>query len=62
MVALWIDDLYGVLPISLYQWVQVLSEGWASPLKGFMTEVEFLQCLHFNTIQDDNGRIVNQAC
>jgi len=25
------------------QWVQVLSEGWASPLKGFMTEREYLQ-------------------
>lgn len=25
------------------QWVQVLSEGWASPLNGFMRENEFLQ-------------------
>ena len=25
------------------QWVQVLSEGWASPLKGFMREREYLQ-------------------
>lgn len=25
------------------QWVQVLSEGWAYPLKGFMTEDQFLQ-------------------
>jgi 3'-phosphoadenosine 5'-phosphosulfate synthase len=25
------------------QWVQVLSEGWASPLKGFMREKEYLQ-------------------
>ena len=25
------------------QWVQVLSEGWASPLQGFMTESEYLQ-------------------
>ena len=25
------------------QWVQVLSEGWASPLQGFMTEKQFLQ-------------------
>jgi len=25
------------------QWVQVLSEGWATPLKGFMREREYLQ-------------------
>lgn len=25
------------------QWVQVLSEGWATPLKGFMREDEYLQ-------------------
>ena len=25
------------------QWLQVLSEGWASPLTGFMREREFLQ-------------------
>lgn len=30
------------------QWVQVLSEGWAQPLKGFMRETEYLQTLHFN--------------
>lgn len=25
------------------QWLQVLSEGWAMPLKGFMRENQFLQ-------------------
>lgn len=31
------------------QWVQVLSEGWATPLRGFMREDEYLQvCLQFN--------------
>lgn len=25
------------------QWIQVLSEGWATPLKGFMREDQFLQ-------------------
>ena len=25
------------------QWVQVLAEGWATPLKGFMREDQFLQ-------------------
>jgi len=32
------------------QWVQVLSEGWAAPLRGFMRKAEYLQCLHFNTL------------
>lgn len=27
------------------QWVQVLSEGWASPLRGFMREREYLQVI-----------------
>ena len=35
------------------QWLQVLSEGWASPLTGFMRERELLQCLHFATLLDD---------
>jgi 3'-phosphoadenosine 5'-phosphosulfate synthase len=33
------------------QWVQVLSEGWAYPLRGFMNEDEYLQTLHFNSIR-----------
>lgn len=41
------------------QWVQVLSEGWATPLKGFMREREYLQTLHFNTSLD-NG-IISQS-
>ncbi|CAG2120381.1 unnamed protein product, partial [Medioppia subpectinata] len=35
------------------QWVQVLSEGWATPLKGFMRETQYLQCLHFGAIIDE---------
>ncbi|XP_066141181.1 bifunctional 3'-phosphoadenosine 5'-phosphosulfate synthase-like isoform X2 [Euwallacea fornicatus] len=42
------------------QWLQVLSEGWASPLSGFMREDQYLQTLHFNTI-DFNGKRVNQS-
>lgn len=34
------------------QWVQVLSEGWASPLSGFMRERQYLQCLHFGQLID----------
>ena len=29
-----------------------MSEGWATPLKGFMREREYLQCLHFSTLLD----------
>ncbi|XP_075910974.1 bifunctional 3'-phosphoadenosine 5'-phosphosulfate synthase 2-like isoform X4 [Petromyzon marinus] len=39
------------------QWVQVLSEGWATPLAGFMREREYLQCLHFNCLLD--GGVMN---
>ncbi|XP_008320665.1 bifunctional 3'-phosphoadenosine 5'-phosphosulfate synthase 2-like [Cynoglossus semilaevis] len=41
------------------QWVQVLSEGWASPLKGFMREREFLQVLHFGSLLD--GGAINMS-
>lgn len=41
------------------QWVHVLSEGWASPLRGFMREVEFLQTLHFNSLRLEDGSVVN---
>ncbi|XP_021950894.1 bifunctional 3'-phosphoadenosine 5'-phosphosulfate synthase 2 isoform X2 [Folsomia candida] len=35
------------------QWVQILSEGWACPLKGFMNEDQFLQTIHFNSFVKD---------
>ncbi|XP_071106365.1 bifunctional 3'-phosphoadenosine 5'-phosphosulfate synthase-like isoform X2 [Haliotis cracherodii] len=41
------------------QWTQVLSEGWASPLRGFMREREFLQCQHFGCLLD--GGLTNQS-
>lgn len=41
------------------QWVQVLGEGWASPLKGFMSEREYLQCQHFNCLLDEG--VTNQS-
>ncbi|KAM0951825.1 putative sulfate adenylyltransferase [Dioscorea sansibarensis] len=43
------------------QWVHVLSEGWASPLQGFMREAEFLQTLHFNSLQLEDGSRVNMS-
>lgn len=40
------------------QWVQILSEGWAYPLRGFMREDQYLQSQHFNCmITGDDGRI-----
>lgn len=42
------------------QWLQVLSEGWAYPLKGFMREDDFLTCQHFNTVTRD-GNKYNQS-
>ncbi|GAU94384.1 hypothetical protein RvY_06165-2 [Ramazzottius varieornatus] len=41
------------------QWVQVLAEGWAAPLAGFMREDVFLQSQHFNSLL--NGRAINQS-
>eukprot|EP00171_Calliarthron_tuberculosum_P008758 IDg8758t1 len=33
------------------QWLHVLAEGWAAPLRGFMREKEYLQALHFNALR-----------
>lgn len=41
------------------QWVQVLAEGWATPLTGFMREDQYLQCLHFGVLID--GKVHSQA-
>ena len=41
------------------QWLQVLSEGWARPLKGFMREKHFLQSQHFNCLLE--GELTNQS-
>ena len=43
------------------EWVHVISEGWASPLKGFMREDEYLQCLHFNSLRTKDGSVVNMS-
>lgn len=43
------------------EWVHVLSEGWATPLNGFMREREFLQTLHFNSLRLDDGSVVNMS-
>jgi len=41
------------------QWVQVLAEGWATPMTGFMREREFLQSQHFGCLLD--GGVTNQS-
>jgi 3'-phosphoadenosine 5'-phosphosulfate synthase len=43
------------------QWIQVLSEGWAHPLNGFMNENEYLECLHFNSLTK-NGKLQHFCC
>ncbi|RDY09395.1 ATP sulfurylase 1, chloroplastic, partial [Mucuna pruriens] len=43
------------------EWVHVLSEGWATPLQGFMKEAEFLQTLHFNSLRLADGSLVNMS-
>jgi len=34
-------------------WLQVIGEGWSSPLKGFMREGTLLETLHFNSMKVD---------
>ena len=43
------------------EWVHVISEGWANPLKGFMRENEYLQSLHFNSLRMEDGSVVNMS-
>ncbi|GAV67838.1 ATP-sulfurylase domain-containing protein/PUA_2 domain-containing protein [Cephalotus follicularis] len=50
----------GLTKIDL-EWVHVISEGWASPLRGFMRENEYLQSLHFNCLKMKDGSIVNMS-
>ncbi|ONM19054.1 Bifunctional 3-phosphoadenosine 5-phosphosulfate synthetase 2 [Zea mays] len=47
-------------PVDL-QWAHVLAEGWASPLRGFMREHEYLQSLHFNCVRLPDGGLVNMS-
>ncbi|KAK2366079.1 Pseudouridine synthase/archaeosine transglycosylase family protein [Trifolium repens] len=44
-----------------FEWVHVIGEGWASPLKGFMRENEYLQSLHFNSLRLNDGSFVNMS-
>ncbi|XP_012272965.1 bifunctional 3'-phosphoadenosine 5'-phosphosulfate synthase 2 [Orussus abietinus] len=42
------------------QWLQVLSEGWAAPLTGFMKESQYLRVQHLRSLENGN-REVNQS-
>lgn len=50
----------GLAPIDV-EWAHVLAEGWASPLRGFMREHEYLQCIHFNSLRLPAGGVVNMS-
>ena len=44
-----IEDVIKLLTDMDLNWLQVIGEGWASPLKGFMREGTLLETLHFNS-------------
>lgn len=35
------------------QWIQVLSEGWATPLEGFMREKEYMECVFTGSLEGE---------
>lgn len=60
-----LDEAKGLPAISVtdidVQWIHVLSEGWASPLTGFMREDQYLQTLHFNCLRLPDGSVTNMS-
>ena len=44
------------------QYLQTIGDGWAFPLKGFMNELELLQCLEMKTIADSVGTRHLMSC
>jgi 3'-phosphoadenosine 5'-phosphosulfate synthase len=43
------------------EWLQVIGEGWAAPLDGFMNEEQYLACLHYQHIVTAGGKMVPMA-
>ncbi|TPP67568.1 Bifunctional 3'-phosphoadenosine 5'-phosphosulfate synthethase [Fasciola gigantica] len=41
------------------EWLQTLAEGWATPLKGFMRETEYLQVLYFGRLLTEDAEVPN---
>ncbi|KAI9910141.1 hypothetical protein PsorP6_010807 [Peronosclerospora sorghi] len=55
---------YEALPCILLRdedvhWLQVIGEGWASPLRGFMREGVYLQSLHFSSVLVDTDNLTD---
>ncbi|CAH0479383.1 unnamed protein product [Peronospora belbahrii] len=40
-------------------WLQVIGEGWAAPLRGFMREGVYLQSLHFSSVLFDTDNLTD---
>ncbi|KAF1772469.1 P-loop containing nucleoside triphosphate hydrolase [Phytophthora cactorum] len=57
-------DNYDDLPRVLLRdedvhWLQVIGEGWAAPLRGFMREGVYLQSLHFSSVLYDTDNLTD---
>uniref|UniRef100_A0AAV1U9P6 Adenylyl-sulfate kinase n=1 Tax=Peronospora matthiolae TaxID=2874970 RepID=A0AAV1U9P6_9STRA len=57
-------DNYDALPRVLLRnedvhWLQVIGEGWAAPLRGFMREGVYLQSLHFSSVLYDAANLTD---
>ena len=57
-------DNYDMLPRVLLRdedvhWLQVIGEGWAAPLRGFMREGVYLQSLHFSSVLYDTDNLTD---
>ncbi|CAH0485186.1 unnamed protein product [Peronospora farinosa] len=57
-------DNYDTLPRVLLRdedvhWLQVIGEGWAAPLRGFMREGVYLQSLHFSSVLYDTDNLTD---
>lgn len=56
------DTLPNVLLTDIdLNWLQVIGEGWAAPLRGFMREGALLQTLHFNSLLVDPDNFTGNA-
>lgn len=57
-------DNYDQLPRVLLRaedvhWLQIIGEGWAAPLRGFMREGVYLQSLHFSSVLCDTDNLTD---
>ena len=56
------ENILSISTVDL-QWLQVLAEGWATPLTGFMRENQYLQSQHYGVLFNGNGMstAINQS-